>query len=1753
MKTVTLPIVRVFGGVTLYDENGPISVGGHRQQRLLALLALRGDSVAGLDWLAEHLWEDHQRPNDTVPTLRTYVSRLRSAFPEGSREWIETTSLGYRYAGPAESLEHQRFSLLRDEATRARANGDPMAALGFLDDALSLWRGEPFSELDDVDWARGEIERLHQDRLEMLEERWEVSLALGRHTQITGELAAFTAEHGLRDRAVQQYALALHRSGRTTESLRVLSDHREALAELSGLDPSSGVVELEGRLLSADPSLSVEQFGRPLRGYRLLDQAGIGAFSVVWRAIQPSVQREVAIKQIRSELACQPDFIRRFEAEAQLVARLEHPHIVPLIDFWREPDSAYLVMRWLGGGTLERRLDDGPLTVDETVNLARQIGGALSTAHAHGIVHRDVKSANILFDEEGNAFLGDFGIAMEATKSTGPEAALSSGSPAYSSPEQLRRDLLEPASDVFSLGVVLFECLSGSLPFTTHTSAEELVHMQLNEPYPLLSELRTDVPTSIVHAVAKATTKEPAERFGSIADFIDALEPTLRTSAVVVDGPGPRSPFMPTDLENPYNGLRAFDGGDADRFFGRTSLINQLVDRLSGDTVSSRCVVVVGPSGSGKSSIVRAGLVPALRASALPGSDNWFTTTMTPGKDPFESLEAALLAIAVNPPLALVSQLRDGDRGILRGIRRCLSSDDTKVLVVIDQFEELFTGCSSEDARHFLDALAVAVEDPTTPLRLVATLRADYFHRPLEHRSFAKILDRASVNVTPLAPNELEEVIVEPARLAGVEFEPTLVARIAAETLPQPSPLPLLQYTLSELFDRRADGVLTIEAYDAIGGLSGALAERAEALHAGASDAQKRSIRRVFGRMTNPAGPAADVRRRVALAHLSDDPDSGWVIERFGSARLLMLDRDVSTREPTVEVAHEALLREWPRLSVWLEEDRDLLRSVDVVAAAAATWDEGGRGAADLYRVGRLENAMGLAHTAPDRLRPIDREFIDASQLEAEANRHLEVRRIQRLRRLVAGTGIALIVALIAGALAFRQSDRADAEAERAQESASRAQESASEAETQARFAETQTAVAIEAARDADLATLISRSASQATQDPELSLLLALESNRRAPGSATEQAILNALGSKSFANRVSGFGPLVESTSACRELVVARDGTAEFGVSSGQLVSRNPATGVVEKHGPSPAPCVSWMGSRTADRRVAVADDGMTMWLGTFDGAWDVEHTFDRPTFLVSRAFQTTHQLLFASGLDQRPQADLIDDRTGDTIEVTRLGDSFITAAANGDGTLVALSLEVRVLRRDNNGLVGPGLILILDGTTGEEMVRLDLPFVAGAMAIDDQAGELIVAHKNEGVLTTFDASTGALLASVDVTTTSSVLDGGLAVRDDGLILAVSASRIEVVHRRTGPAATHVDLRNVSRARVRSDSNVLTFTADDRTAIIDMERNPLVEQAWPIDGHGAVNFSGGRAAVVAESGDSFELVDLRDGTRSSSTPIDPQFRDSIRAFSALPVEEGEWLVADNLLLSRWEDSEIVEVIQLDTEPDAGWRHGGMLSVNLNSPQGYEVVQLVDLTPGSSGVTLTLPAPNAVASIPSTSRGVHVLDADGVLHTYDASGQSTGEIETEASGSGLIAVDDATGHVALPSKTGTVLLVDTADEEIVEIPTTGTIQNLGFARNGQILTIVAQDGSVRLWDLERGEAAGLVWSGSGAANDGLSWYDDETDSIWVATSGQLLRFSLDPERWIERACEIVGRDFTEEEWDRYVPGDEPLAQQCAGSA
>jgi serine/threonine protein kinase len=259
--------------------------------------------------------------------------------------------------------------------------------------------------------------------------------------------------------------------------------------------------------------------GQAIKGYELHEMIGAGGFGAVYRAYQPLIKRDVAMKIILPEYANHPEFIRRFEFEAQLVARLEHLHIVALYDYWRDPQGAYLVMRWLRGGSLRGMLRQGPVQIKTAVQIVDQIAAALNAAHRRGVVHRDIKPDNILFDDEENAYLADFGIAKDVHEAKvdeededDDEGALT-GSPFYLSPEQAKSLPVSPQTDLYSLGIVIYEMLSGQPPFKADKGLMSILLHHINDPVPPVRELRPDLPPAVESVIQRATAKEPSDRY----------------------------------------------------------------------------------------------------------------------------------------------------------------------------------------------------------------------------------------------------------------------------------------------------------------------------------------------------------------------------------------------------------------------------------------------------------------------------------------------------------------------------------------------------------------------------------------------------------------------------------------------------------------------------------------------------------------------------------------------------------------------------------------------------------------------------------------------------------------------------------------------------------------------------------------------------------------------------------------------------------------------------------------------------------------------------------------------------------------------------------------------------------------------------------------------------------------------------------------------------------------------------------------
>ncbi|MCP5010530.1 MAG: protein kinase, partial [Aestuariibacter sp.] len=913
-----------------------------------------------------------------------------------------------------------------------------------LEQAVALYRGDFLADFYLADsnifeeWAMVKRETYRRQALDALETV--TSIYLHQHNyQRAQKFAQQQIEiDNLRENGYRQLMESLARNGQRNDALAQYEMCRRQLSKELGMAPTAHTTRLYAQIKAGELGLTPAQPNK-IRGYKLLEEIDAGSFGAVHRAIQPMVEREVAIKIILPQHANRADFIRRFEAEAHMVARLEHPHIVPLYDYWREPDGAYLVMRLLRGGNLEKLLQKAPMELETAVTLVDQIASALATAHRQGIIHRDLKPANILLDEEGNAYLSDFGIAKNLESDqlmTGKGDIL--GSPAYISPEQVLSEKITTKTDIYSFGIILYTLLTGTAPFP-EASLVTLIHNHLNEPLPLVRQQNTNVPPQVDTVIQKATAKKPDGRYPDVNRLARAFREAIEQAGIVTLPPITDIPPITTttDAPNPYQGLRPFQETDSTHFFGRTTLINQLLTRLTAQSPNPpisqspphRFLAVVGPSGSGKSSVVKAGLIPALRQGAIPGSENWFIVEMTPGDHPLEELEAALLHVAVNPPPSLIEPLQKDERGLIRTVKRILPHDQedktpSELLLLIDQFEELFTLVEDDAVRtHFLDSLVTAVTDPRTRLRIIITLRADFYDHPLQHPGLGELLRQYTELILPLNATELEQAISGPAQTVGVTPEPGLIAAITADVNEQPGALPLLQYALTELYERRDGRLLTQAAYTEIGGVSGALSRRAEEIYQSLDETAQESARQLFLRLVTLGEGIEDTRRRVLqseLEALNTDDDSfihhspftihhsplipplhpsSFILlplQEFGQYRLLSFDRDPITRSPTVEVAHEALLREWDRLRGWLDESRDDVRWQRRLAAAAREWHHANQDDGYLLRGSRLDQFAGWAAGAKIALTQDEQGYLETSVTARDQRQAEEAARQQR-------------------------------------------------------------------------------------------------------------------------------------------------------------------------------------------------------------------------------------------------------------------------------------------------------------------------------------------------------------------------------------------------------------------------------------------------------------------------------------------------------------------------------------------------------------------------------------------------------------------------------------------------------------------------------------------------------------------------------------------------------------------------------------
>ena len=470
------------------------------------------------------------------------------------------------------------------------------------------------------------------------------------------------------------------------------------------------------------------------------------------------------------------------------------------------------------------------------------------------------------------------------------------------------------------------------------------------------------------------------------AQYLDARENRYETTIpelVALLNKGSSTPTKAPELDfeprNPYKGLRAFSSEDAHDFFGRDMLINDLAATLEGVLTSeeknqpcARLLAVVGPSGSGKSSVVMAGLLPRLREGKLLGSKQWaYLDPILPGARPIESLTLALSEYLPEKSLKAIREDLEDDaaRGLHLLATKLAKRPGTKVVLLVDQFEELFTQTLSEDERrHFLDLLVTAITEPHGPVIILLTLRADFYDRPLAYPALGQLIPSHQVVVLPMNINELREVIEKPAALPDVRltFEGDLVGDLLFEVQGQVGALPLLQFTLDQLFKKRSGRQLTLSAYRELGGVKGALTRQAEETYAALpSEEHCKLARALFVRLIDPGASEQDTtRRRAALSEFSL-AEAGQtrllqeVIDAFIAVRLLTTNEIAGTT--TIEVSHEALIREWPRLAGWLREAREDIHLQQTISKDATEWERRNKPGDRLYRGSQLKEAQAWA------------------------------------------------------------------------------------------------------------------------------------------------------------------------------------------------------------------------------------------------------------------------------------------------------------------------------------------------------------------------------------------------------------------------------------------------------------------------------------------------------------------------------------------------------------------------------------------------------------------------------------------------------------------------------------------------------------------------------------------------------------------------------------------------------------------------
>ncbi|HWN69759.1 MAG TPA: serine/threonine-protein kinase, partial [Haliangium sp.] len=746
-----------------------------------------------------------------------------------------------------------------------------------------------------------------------------------------------------------------------------------------------------------------------LEEYRRIRLLGAGSMGQVYLYQDTELDRLVAVKFLHR---LESGFGQRFRTEALAAAKVQHPNVVTIHRVNEIEGRPYLVYEYIRGTSLEELSRPVPWRQVHAIGL--DLARGLASAHRRGVLHRDIKPGNAILDSEtGAAKLIDFGLAkivlpngvppsegqdedgramassLEARElaredhasavSDVPARRLVSddlwGTLQYTAPEVLAGEAATPRSDVYALGVTLHELCTGVLPERSQLSGEGA----------LPGRDLSDVDAGLAAIIRRCLDADPALRYADGDELRRALE-SLDASEKGVDIPA----------GNPYRGLLQFEAGHRALFFGRSSDTRDVIDRLQ----AQRFVLLSGESGVGKSSLARAGVLPAIEEGALAQGRSWSSAILEPGRWPLTALLQLLATRLGADEDALQADVQAGDLAAIAARMRRRHGDTSGTVLFIDQLEELVTWSDPEEAAATAELIA-ALAERVRGMRVLVTARADQLARLATLPGLGQLLERNLVLVRSLGKDAIRETIVGPARLTGVRFESDeLVDELVESAAHAEGGLPLLQFALAELWKNRdaERNMITREAFDRLGGVAGALTQHAHRVLAGWERTRLDAARRILLRLVTSHRTRA---RCTDIELLSGEPGRRDVLDRLVAGRLVVVSP--SDGQAVYTLAHEALLRSWTTLRHWFDESEGAKAVLERLGQAASEWERTGRAGVALWGPTQLAEAQNL-----DEADLSEREaaFLAASRRAI---------RSRKRRRLLTAVGVLLGVAMAYG------------------------------------------------------------------------------------------------------------------------------------------------------------------------------------------------------------------------------------------------------------------------------------------------------------------------------------------------------------------------------------------------------------------------------------------------------------------------------------------------------------------------------------------------------------------------------------------------------------------------------------------------------------------------------------------------------------------------------------------------------------------